>query len=253
MSSMLSVWSMILLLTGSIATGNPGQSGNEAGFLPYDVKEKSFNQNISGLYYEMCLDEYGLSYNAFYYGMVGYYSYLLDQPIEKPGIFTIIDFSQSSNENRFFTIDLENRECLFHTYVAHGMNSGEEIPYYFSNRSNSHQSSLGFYITGNTYTGQNGYSLILNGLEYGINHNARKRSIVVHGADYVSEKYIQQNGRLGRSWGCPALSFEDYKPVINTIKDGSLLFIYSDKTGYLSQSSRTNLRKAVYSFYQNRG
>jgi L,D-transpeptidase catalytic domain len=253
MSSMLSVWSMILLLSASISAGVPEETGNDAGYLPYEVREESFNQSISELYYEMCLDEYGLSFNAFYYGMVGYYSYSLDQPIENQEILTIIDFSKSSNENRFFTIDMKNKKCLFHTYVAHGMNSGEEIPYQFSNRPNSHQSSLGFYVTGNTYIGQNGYSMILNGMEYGINNNARKRSIVVHGADYVSKKYIRQNGRLGRSWGCPALSFEDYKPVINTIKDGSLLYIYSDKAEYLSQTNKTNLRKAVYSFYQNKG
>jgi hypothetical protein len=118
---------------------------------------------------------------------------------------------------------------LYNSYVAHGQKSGEEEAEVFSNRENSHQSSLGFYLTDNTYIGKHGLSLRLDGLTRGLNDNARKRNIVVHSADYVSEEYIKKNKRLGRSWGCPALPVEGYEEVIELIKDKSLLFVYSSK------------------------
>jgi hypothetical protein len=135
-----------------------------------------------------------------------------------------------------YVLDLARKEVIYVTYVAHGRNSGDNYATSFSNRNGSHQSSLGFYRTGGTYQGGNGYSLLLDGLEEGINDEARSRAIVIHGADYCSEQVIRSAGRLGRSYGCPALPRELSKPIINTIKGGSLLFIYSNRTDYLAMT-----------------
>ena len=138
-------------------------------------------------------------------------------------ILTLIDFSKPSTEKRFFVFDMEKKQLLYSSVVSHGRNSG------------SYKSSLGFYLTENTYQGGNGYSLILNGLEKGINDKAKERSIVVHGASYANPT-VASSGRLGRSLGCPALPTKLAKPIINTIKDGSVMFIYANNSSYLAQS-----------------
>ena len=120
--------------------------------------------------------------------------------------------------------------------VAHGKNSGWEIPKSFSNQSNSYKSSLGFYLTAETYTGKHGLSLRLDGMEKGINDNARKRHIVIHSADYVSYEFTKKIGRLGRSFGCPSLPAKNYNKVIDLIKDKSVIFIYSPQPDYLTKS-----------------
>ena len=132
----------------------------------------------------------------------------------------------SSKKQRLWVIDLKNNIILFQSLVAHGRNSGNEFAGKFSNNPQSYQSSLGFYATGETYYGKHGYSLRLDGLEKEINNNARKRAIVIHGADYVSENFIKQNGRLGRSLGCPSLPMNISKEIIDTIKNKSGLFVY---------------------------
>lgn len=151
-------------------------------------------------------------------------------------LLTLIDFSLPSTQKRMYVMDLAKREILYVSYVAHGRNSGGNYATSFSNRDGSYQSSLGFYRTAGTYQGGNGYSLRLDGLEKGINDNARRRAIVIHGADYCSERMIRSVGRLGRSFGCPALPRELAKPIIDTIKGGSLLFIYADQPEYFAKS-----------------
>lgn len=171
-------------------------------------------------------------------------------------LLTLIDFSLPSTKKRMYVLDLAKKEILFVSYVSHGRNSGENYATSFSNRNGSHQSSLGFYRTDGTYNGGNGYSLQLDGLEKGINDKARQRAIVIHGADYCSENVIRSTGRLGRSFGCPALPRELAKPIIDTIKGGSLLFIYADQPNYLANSNLLKeeqllTRKRVLSAHNN--
>jgi len=163
--------------------------------------------------------------------------------IENKKIITIIDFSKPSSQERFFVIDLVNKKILYKTLVAHGKNSGENKAESFSNDSKSLKSCLGFFMTAETYNGKHGYSLSLDGLEPGINDNARTRSIVIHGADYVSSDFAEKYGRLGRSWGCPALPVSITKVIIDQISEGSCLFIYGKDPAYLKESEIINKKQ----------
>lgn len=165
------------------------------------------------------------SLESFKIAFEGYENLKSQNKIEN-NILTIIDFSLSSNSKRLWVIDMEANQVLFHSLVAHGMNSGQEFATDFSNVAESYKSSLGFYLTAEIYQGKHGSSLKLDGIEKGVNDNARGRAIVIHGADYVSENFIKNNGRLGRSQGCPALPKDISKEVITKIKNKSVLFIY---------------------------
>ena len=151
-------------------------------------------------------------------------------------LLTICDFSLSSSEKRLWVIDLNEKRVIFNSLVAHGKNTGEEFAQKFSNTESSLQSSLGFYITETTYNGSNGYSLKLLGMDSGYNDAALQRAIVMHGADYVSEDFIKNQKRLGRSWGCPAVPRALAEPIINTIKGENCFFIYFPDAEYLSNS-----------------
>ena len=147
-------------------------------------------------------------------------------PYAKSQVVTLIDFSLPSTAKRLWTINLETGEVLFNTYVAHGKNSGDNVARTFSNTPESYQSSLGFYLTDQIYVGKHGNSMRLKGLEKNINDKAWDRAIVVHGADYATDDFIRKYGRLGRSFGCPAIPPEITDEFIETVKEGSLLFIY---------------------------
>ena len=166
----------------------------------------------------------------------GHQKLIEDNLLTNKNILSIIDMSLPSTKKRFWTINIGERRIISHSLVAHGKNTGDNTATPFSNRSGSHQTSLGFYATGQTYYGKHGYSLYLDGLEKGINNLARERSIVIHGASYVSAEFINKYGRLGRSFGCPALPKEESKAIIDLIKDGSCLFIYFPKEAYFEQS-----------------
>ncbi len=160
-------------------------------------------------------------------------------------LLTICDFSLSSAEKRLWIIDLNEKKVLFNSLVAHGKNTGEEFAQKFSNTESSLQSSLGFYITETTYNGSNGYSLKLLGMDSGYNDAALQRAIVMHGADYVSEDFIKNQKRLGRSWGCPAVPRALAEPIINTIKGKNCLFIYYPDNQYLSSSKWLKTEESI--------
>jgi L,D-transpeptidase catalytic domain len=173
-----------------------------------------------------------LDYKIFKQALDGVNKYFLSNK----QILSIIDFSKPSTQKRLFIIDIADQKLLLETLVAHGKGSGTNLPTRFSNKVGSNQSSLGFFRTAETYFGKHGYSLMLEGLEKGINDNARRRAIVIHGAKYVSKNFIKCYNRLGRSWGCPAVSEELSQKIINMIKGGTCLFIYSDKEDYYEKS-----------------
>lgn len=155
----------------------------------------------------------------------------------QPSVLTVIDYALPSTKRRLWVLDLDTGEVLFHELVAHGKNTGANFATRFSNIEGSKQSSLGLFVTAGTYIGKNGYSLRLEGLEPGINDLALERTIVIHGAPYVSRQFIRAHGRLGRSWGCPALEKRVARPLIDTIKNGSLVFIHYPDDDWLATSS----------------
>lgn len=195
---------------------------------------------FSILYDQMNLDSLGLSQDAFKYGLQGYLNLVSNGTIKNDHILSIVDFSLPSSKKRLFVIDVMTGKLLFNTFVSHGRNSGQEMATEFSNDLNSFKSSLGFFVTGNTYSGEHGYSLRLEGQEVGINDNASNRDIVMHAANYVNEKTIRAKGFIGRSLGCPAVPPSLHKAIINTIKGGSCLFLYGPDTAYISHSKIIN-------------
>jgi len=194
--------------------------------LTETIVNNSLEAKVEAVYNNLATNNFMLpKKKSFTKAMEGYFQ-LKERGIVQKDILTLVDYSLSSKVNRLWVIDLKSNIILFQSLVSHGRNSGNEFAAKFSDKPESYQSSLGLYVTGETYYGKHGYSLRLDGLDKGINSNARARAIVVHGADYVSEKFAQQNGRLGRSLGCLALSQELTKEVIDTIKDKSCLFVY---------------------------
>ncbi len=157
-------------------------------------------------------------------------------PEATPSRLAVIDYTRASTEPRLWVFDLKTRRLVLRELVAHGQGTGDNFSKHFSNKDGSHQSSLGMYRTSETYTGRNGYSLRLDGLEPGFNDHARDRAIVMHGASYVSKATIQQLGRLGRSWGCPAVSEQVARTVIDDIKGGQYLFAYYPDPEWLKHS-----------------
>jgi len=194
---------------------------------------------IEAHHYSTSYEEFGLKKTAFDLATAGLKK--LENKLDQKHIITIIDFDLSSTKKRLWVLDLKSQKVLFNTYVAHGRNSGNDLATKFSNISGSNQSSLGFYITSNTYQGKHGLSLLLDGQEKGINDKARSRAIVIHGADYVSANFIKKHGRLGRSFGCPSLPKENYREIITTIANGSGLFIHRTDKAYLAQSKLTEV------------
>jgi len=214
---------------------------NSSSFIttPFVIKTKA-RFNAEKLYDSIGLASYGLSKKAWQYALKGYQNLLATGRIEKSDVITICDFSLSSRHKRLFIIDLKNFGVVVNTYVAHGRKSGGEFAKKFSNRTNSHQSSLGFYITKNPYYGENGLSLRLEGVEKGFNDKALRRNIVVHGSEYASDNFLNTNKFLGRSHGCPAVPEDEIETVISTIKEGSCFFIYFPAKKYLTASKILN-------------
>lgn len=230
------VWAAVLIAAGiSLGVHRADSLSNHSTIktLPVAKTDSAVTRSEwASLYDSLGLKKQGLSERAFYCAWFGFQKIKLDNPI-----LAICDFTQSSRNKRLYVIDLLKKKVLYNTYVAHGRNSGNEFAEHFSNANSSFQSSLGFYKTLGTYQGKHGLSLKLEGLEKGINDRALERAIVMHGADYVSESFIKNTGRLGRSLGCPAVSIADSKKLINMLYNGAGLFIYSGDQHYIQKSS----------------
>lgn len=209
---------------------------NTVGNNSSTVPGNSLSINQPGVYDSLKLGALGLSRQAYDYALKGFNYLIAKGKIVNNNVISIADFSESSSKKRLFIIDLKNYKILFNTYVAHGQNSGREFANNFSNTPESLQSSPGFYVTKETYFGSKGLSLRLEGEEQGINDNALNRGIVMHAAAYVNEGLAQARGFIGRSWGCPAVPPELHQAIINKIKNGTCLFLYTPDKNYISSS-----------------
>lgn len=178
----------------------------------------------------------GLSQSALKSALHAYQTAASQHLVRKPYL-TVIDYSQPSSKQRMWIFDLKREKLLMNTYVAHGQNSGMDYARHFSNTPSSKASSLGAYVTKNTYYGSNGLSLNLQGLEHGYNDNALSRRVVVHGAWYVEPSFIKQTGRAGRSWGCPAVAKSIASSLIRTIQGGTVVYAYYPDFVYLHRSN----------------
>jgi hypothetical protein len=217
----------------------------ESGFEEPTV---GFEQYIQDLYEAIGLKKKGLDFAIFRYALIGYYNLKRQDTIAKTGIITIIDFRKSCNENRFYVIDLARQKVLYQTLVAHGRHSGDIYTRYFSNKPGSLKSSLGFFVTGDTYNGEYGYSLYLYGMDQGFNDKAKARGIVIHGAPYVTRSFVKAYGKIGRSQGCPALPAGLHINIINTIMGGTCLFQFYDDKMYLQKSVLLSVEEAAAQF-----
>lgn len=207
------------------------------------LKEKPLVENYWEQYvysnYE-CLGDTTLAYEAFYNGLKGYYALKEKGILKQEGVLTIVDFTQHSSKERMYIINVNTFEIIKKSLCSHGKNTGNAMATRFSNTNGSLQSSLGFFLTAETYSGKFDYAMRLDGLEKA-NSRARERGIVVHGANYATPEFLERNGGvLGRSYGCPALPKEDATELIDEIKDGTCFFIYSNNLNYLQSSNVIN-------------
>jgi hypothetical protein len=214
---------MLLLLGSPVPFYTPETDGDEATISTVNVSE-----DICRKIFESCGLEKKLNYVIFRRAYLGMDA--LCAP--RTDILTIIDFTKPGCDKRFYVIDLVNRKLLYMTLVAHGKNSGEQYCSRVSNKPKSLQSSPGFFLTAETYSGRQGYSLRLDGMEPGLNDLARSRAIVIHGADYVAQHYVDDVGYIGRSFGCPALPIELNQKIIDLIKGGTCLYIHTNDKNY---------------------
>jgi hypothetical protein len=195
---------------------------------------------MDSIYKKAALYTYGLDRAVFFDAFKGYEYLLMKGKLSNPDLLTIADYSQSAKKRRLYVIDIKQGKLLFNTFVSHGRGSGVEYAADFSNSQHSNKSSLGFMITGETYIGTAGYSLRLDGVEDGINNQVRIRNVVMHGSRFVNYERIYERGTIGNSLGCPAIPLSDHRQVIDKIKGGSCLFIYSDVPHYKRSSSILN-------------
>lgn len=223
------------LLILSILPGNGSENRKYAADID-PAGKKDFNM----LWENIAKTGAGISEEVFTLALRGFSKLQASNRLSKDSMLAIVDFSKSSREKRLYIIDLKTQSVKFESLVSHGRNSGEEFATDFSNQPNSHKSSLGFYITKSTYTGNNGYSLRLQGVEKGYNDLAEKRAIVMHGAPYAENPDATRNTYLGRSFGCPAVPMTIHKAIIQTLKEGNCLFIYYPDKNYLNQSVMLN-------------
>jgi hypothetical protein len=229
----------VLLLWQGLAGWTGKQQAHAGQTLALSDTISTSPQPAHQLFKKLGLAKTALSPEVFEKALQGYERLSQSGKLKKQ-LLAIADLSVASGQKRLYLVDLKQQRLLVHTYVAHGRNSGDRMATRFSNTHKSLQSSLGFFVTGETYTGSNGYSMRLEGMEKNINDQARDRAIVMHGAAYVNAKLAQSTGRIGRSWGCPAVSLEERKTIIDLLKQGSCLFIFAPQPGYLAGSPLLN-------------
>lgn len=225
---------LLLLLLLNVPFSFAGSKKFHASYPPEKAENNSSRLNDKLAYDSLSLQMKGLSIEAFHYAITGFEELIDKGLVKNDSLLTIVDLSQASSHKRLYVVDLKNYQLLFNSLVAHGRNSGLAMANRFSNENQSYMSSPGFYTTGTTYEGHNGYSLKLDGLEKGINDRAQERAIVIHGAPYVSEEVVRMQGYSGRSQGCPAVPVTLARPLINTIRNGSCVFVYHPS--YVRQS-----------------
>jgi hypothetical protein len=238
------VWAIVFLSMLLVIPVKNNAGNNSAKPITATILHSAVNQTVAfkavKLYDALKLKSFGLTKVAFDYAYKGYLYLQQKKMLARASVLTICDFSQSSRRKRFFVIDMNQQKVLINTYVAHGRKSGSEYARSFSNNPDSHMSSLGFYKTESTYYGGHGLALKIEGLENGFNDKADARNIVIHGSDYVGGNFIKNNPFNGRSYGCPAVPANQVNNVINTIKNGSCLFIYHPTKNYLTRSKILN-------------
>jgi hypothetical protein len=227
-----------LLLPVVKAGNNSGYSETITSTDHHNAEALSAEVYSNILYDSLHLDKLGMKKEVLMYAYKGQQSLVKKGRIPNSTILTVCDFSQPSDSKRLYIIDVKDFKVLLNTYVAHGKNSGDLYANRFSNRSRSLQSSLGFYVTKGTYFGKHGLSLKLSGQDKGFNDKAESRAIVVHGASYIGDEWL--GGKMGRSFGCPAVPQRDAKKLINLIKNGTCLFIYHPLKSYLHGSNVLN-------------
>lgn len=233
--------SFFLILTSFNNATSKGSISNHGASLNIslaNIAEKASNMSDM-LYEKLDLQNVGLSKQALRSAVKGYEKLVEEGIVENTQYLSIVDLSQSSRKKRFYLLDIKNQTLALNTFVAHGKNSGIDQAVRFSNRPESEASSLGFYVTKDTYRGKHGLSLKLQGLEDGFNDNAESRAIVVHGANYVNAARAN-SAYMGRSQGCPALPVAVAPKVIKLIKGGSALFVYNPSQKYLNSSKILN-------------
>lgn len=202
--------------------------------VPSPIKP-SYAAYAKSLYNQVHLKDSGLTYPVFEKALTGYYNLKEAGRLSDHALLSIADFDQKSTRKRLYVLDLSKKKMILNTWVAHGQRSGDDETVTFSNKNDSYSSSIGFYVTGEEYVGTHGRSLRLDGMDAGYNDNARMRSIVIHGAPYVSQGTIEALGRLGRSQGCPAVSPELSDQLISAMGEGSVLFINKSAEKYVSR------------------
>jgi hypothetical protein len=229
------------VLLSFFALGKSGSGNETANKLANSFKmPAAYVDWCLELYKELDLQQKGLEKDIFLMAYKGYLVLEGKGQVRNPGILSIADFSQSNRNKRLYIVDLRKRKLLVHTYVSHGKNSGAEMATSFSNVNNSNKSVLGFLITADTYNGSNGLSLKFRGMERGINDLVQHRAIVVHGSKFVNERELQQRGEMVNSLGCPAVPMAQSRSIINTIKGGSVYFIYHPDEFYAARSPVLN-------------
>ena len=215
---------------------------NNASFKAAPTAKELFAQYVNTVYQTARLQETGLDVEVFQKALTGYFNIKSANKLpQNSSIITVVDLAKSSCQKRMWIIDLLSKQLLLNTWVAHGQGSGDDMATTFSDINDSHQSSLGFYLADDVYMGKHGRSLRLDGLDEGFNGSARARGIVVHAADYVGEGAIAEMGRLGRSFGCPAVSPYVVDQVINTIKGKTVFFINGNDANYNSKYLSENI------------